>query len=335
MPKDILLYGQINEVSSAKFLTDMEAASEDEVTIRINTPGGSPEYTWGMIAKFSEHTGKKSVKVDGQALSMGTYFCCYDPAAEGLDVSQFLIHRAAYPEWYECEYMDEATKTNLVNVNASLQKALFAKIDVPALQTIMDGRPELNGAKVKDIFSMDSRIDVYLNATEAKKIGLISKIVKITPSKAAEVSKHLMAALGLPGQEKTAKQNSNPENMTIEALKAQHPEVYNALVNQTLKAERDRVGAYLAFVDVSKKEVLEGIKSGEALSQTAMAEFSIKLTTSNSLAALKTESAEDVATDETKEEKEAKAKKAEVVTAEKAKEDFMASFRKEANLKVA
>ena len=138
---------------------------------------------------------------------------------------------------------------------------------------------------------MDDRLDVFMSAKEAKKIGLVSKINKITPSKRSELN---IAAAKIAASnnidptfipEKESKQvvtNKKVDKMTIEKLRAEHPEVYSAIVAE----ERDRVGAYLAFVEVDAKAVSEGIKSGDRMSQTMMAEMAIKMNATATLAAV-------------------------------------------------
>ena len=100
---EILLYGSIDGESSSDFIEDFteKTANNEDVVVRVNTPGGNPEYTFGMVAKFSEYTGKKKIQVDGKAYSGGLYFLCYGEENESLDVSEFLLHRAAYPSYYE------------------------------------------------------------------------------------------------------------------------------------------------------------------------------------------------------------------------------------------
>lgn len=119
------------QVTSLKILLEKTANNED-IVVRVNTPGGNPEYTFGMVAKFSEYTGKKKIQVDGKAYSGGLYFLCYGEENESLDVSEFLLHRAAYPFllrkrpriFYIC------SKRNLERINKSLRKAFEAKVDV-------------------------------------------------------------------------------------------------------------------------------------------------------------------------------------------------------------
>ena len=57
MATEILLYSSIYSFSAESFIKEMEAASGNDVVLRINTPGGDPQAGFGMIAKFAEHKG--------------------------------------------------------------------------------------------------------------------------------------------------------------------------------------------------------------------------------------------------------------------------------------
>lgn len=273
MPEDILLYGDINSLSSAAFIGELDEYKEDDIVVRINSGGGSPEYGWGMIAKFVEHTGKKLIKVDGQAHSMAAYFLCYCEDVEALDVAEFVIHRAAYSQWFEStpEYFTDPIKENLIRVNNSLRKALESKIDVAKFE-------ELKGVKIKDIFSMDSRIDVVLSAAEAKKVGLINRIIKITPEKRSEIEAMIGKAAkfsGLTPQKEAIKTEiSKPNIMTIEKLKADHPELFTTVLAQGAANEKDRIGAVLVFTKLDPA-IKAAIDSDKPLTETAKAELTL------------------------------------------------------------
>lgn len=288
MPKELLIYGQIADYTSSDFITKMNEVEENEdLVIRINTNGGSPEYGWGMAAKFNEFKGNKLVKVDGKAYSTGLFFLAYADNVEALDVSELMIHRAAYPEWIEkSEYFTESMKGNLDRINLSLRKAVEAKIDVSKFE-------QLKGVKMKDIFSMDNRIDVFLTAKEAKEIGLINNVVKLTPTKKAEISSFMdvqIAAEYKPFKQEVVKAVKEEEvkpkienKMDINKLRAEHPELFAQVLKQGADAERDRVGAWMAFVDVDAEAVTKGIKDGDVLSATAMAELSRKMFSKDTL----------------------------------------------------
>jgi ATP-dependent protease ClpP protease subunit len=320
MAKEILLYGDINSDSSILFITGLNDAIADDISVRVNTPGGNPEYGWGSVAKFAEHPGKKGCKVDGKAHSFGLYFLCYTDDVEALDVSTFLIHRAAYPSWLEqSDYFTDALKGNLATINANLKKALENKIDVPALEAIMESKPETKGKTFKDIFSMDGQLDVFLNASEAKKIRLIKKINKITPAKKSEIESLMFEVSALHnGFEISAKKdpeiNLNKNKMiTIETLKAEHPGVYAQIialgVEQGVRQEKDRVEACLVFNEIDPVGVKAAIEAGVPLSQKQMSEFALKTMSASALKKIGEESPKEVKTTEVKTKSEAELKK--------------------------
>lgn len=318
---EILLYGPIWQQSSAEFINAInEIEGDGGLKIRINSEGGDVMYGWGCIAKYKEFTGEKLVVVDGQAMSMAFYFLCYSDNSEALDVSRFLIHRAAYSKWYEDEYMTEAEKLSLTQINADLEKAFRNKVDVEKFE-------QITGFKVKDIFSMDSRIDVEINAKQAKQIGLISKINTITPQKKAEINAQMQrvaASYGFTVNENTTAEtaqnsiNSKINNkMTIEQLRAEHPELVAQIVASAIRDEKDRVGAWMKFMSVDAEAVTAGINSGEQVSQTVMADMMVKMGTQKTLQGVQASTeAIKVETEKIEDEKDEKPNKVEAMKSE-------------------
>jgi len=282
------------QYSAEAFITAMnEVPDGEDLVVRINSEGGSPEYGWGMVAKFSEFKNKKLVKVDGMAHSMALYYLCYADDAEALDVAQFTLHRAAYSAWFEkSEYMTDDMWNTLNAVNKKLRAALEAKIDVAKFEA-------LKGVKVADIFSNDTRIDVTLTASEAKKIGLINRTTNITPAKKAEITglvKNLsmgketetrIAALyaaevtsaplgNREAQDGKKLTDKNLNKMDILTLRAEHPAVYAEIMKLGAAEERNRVGAWMAYSEIDAAAVKKGIEDGSELTTKAMAEFQVK-----------------------------------------------------------
>lgn len=289
MAKEVLLYGSIDSYSSSEFIREFAEAEEgnEPITVRVNTPGGSPEYGFGMVSKFAEYTGEKKVKVDGKAHSMGLFYCVYAPKenVEALDVSEFLLHRAGYPSYWEndASFFTEQVRANLERINKSLRTAFENRVDVPLFE-------QLTGYKIKDVFSMDSRIDVFFDAKVAKKVGLISKINPITPQKTAEINS-LLSVMACKSFEIAAlsvetNQNSNQNKMTLDELKAKHPEAFAEAVALGASKENDRVKSIMVFAHLDLKSCKEAIDSGKELTATQMAEFSLKAMSPEALAKL-------------------------------------------------
>ena len=312
MAKEVLLYGRIDSEKAELFHESLqEIEGNDEMMLRINTIGGSPEYGWGVTAMWNEIKTPKKIRVDGQAHSFGAFMLCYTENTEALDVAEFLIHRAAYPSWMESSpEFDDATKGNLIRVNKSLETAFRNKVDVVKFEAL----PQMAGKKIKDIFSMDSRIDIYLTAKEAKSIGLINKVIPLTPSITAEITAYAKAASSevfIPKVEtELPKPINKPKKMTAEQLKSEHPEVFNAIAKSAVDAERDRVGAWMAFNDIDAVAVAKGITEGKQMSQTDMADFTRKGIAKGAVAAAEAESTTTIVEPETKTPEQDAAEKA-------------------------
>lgn len=282
MAKEILLYSYMYDFMIANIITEINAAEGQEIKLRVNTPGGDVLDSYGLVAKLKEQKIDPSIMVDGKANSMGAFLCCYFNKVKALNVSTLTFHRAAYPQWFESNpiYFTTEAKASLEKVNKDLREAMEGKIKAA------DWKKE-TGYTIDQLFSMDGRIDVTIDADQALRLGLIEEIVNITPEKRAEIENKVYAiaafAAGIKPAETpeapTATQPTKilkPNTMTIQELKAAHPEAYAAAVKEGVTAERDRVGSFLAFIDVDPAEVAKGIKSGEALTATATAEFSRK-----------------------------------------------------------
>jgi ATP-dependent protease ClpP protease subunit len=332
MAKDILIYGRINSETAKGFFDAVDATTTDEnseVVIRIATDGGEPEYGWGISAKISELKNKK-IKVDGKAYSYGVFALCYAKKEDidSLDVAQYMVHRAAYADWFESsDWFTEELKENLKNINTNFEKAFRNRIDVAAFENLPQVKEK--GITIKDIFSMDSRIDVFFTAQDAKKIGLIGSITKITPSKQTEINtllEKIQAGVNINQFEKEVvlTENQNPTDMTIEKLKTDFPTIYSSIfelgVTAGKKVEKDRVGSCLVFLDVDKKEVLAAIEKGDPLTETQKSEFALKAANPKKLAEIEKESPETVITSE--------APTAEVTAQEKKVADFSTAVDK-------
>lgn len=300
--KEILLYGSIYTYGAESFINSMNDAEDEDIVIRVNSDGGSPETGWGMIAKCAEHKGKVKMKVDGKAHSTAAYMLCYAEDVECLDVSQFLLHRAAYAYWIEnnAELMTQAMKDNLAFVNGKLRKALESKIDVAKFE-------QLKGVTLDALFSTDSRIDVMLSPAEAKKIGLVNRVVSITPQKKAEIDSYMQMAAH--AQPVPAPKPTNPiiTKMDITKLKAEHPAVYAEVIALGVAQEKDRVEACMVFMEIDPAGVKAAIESGKQLSAKQMADFTLKAVSGKRVEAIATEGAEEVKTDEVKKKAETEA----------------------------
>lgn len=292
MKKQVLLYSAIYSYTAASFIKDLADNKNSNIEIRVNTPGGSVLDGYGMIAQIAEHEKDIFLKIDGQAASMGAILCLFVPTQniEALDVSTFLFHRAAYGWWIEDDKkaFTPELQASLKKVNDHLRAAMEGKFT--AEQWFKE-----TGVSLDDLFSIDSRIDVEINAEQAKRLGIVGRINVITPEKRAEINSlsERIAAIKLPEATNIPvapidNNNSNQNNntMTFDELKSKYPDAYKAAFAEGQSQERDRVCAYMAFAHVDLETVKKSIADGKNITQTEMAEFSVKMLATSQLNAL-------------------------------------------------
>lgn len=315
MAKEILLYSGIYSYTAEAFINALEEFKAEDLVIRQNTPGGSVNYGWGMIAKMQEHEGKITIKIDGASQSMGLYMLPFADYVEATDVATGLLHRAdgyvSSPE--DQKYLDDRNK--------DLRAKFAAKINEAKLK-------ELKGISLDDVFASDKRIDVSLTAKEMKAIGLVDKIVKLTPKEIEAIDNRMFDIAAKKTEESKPKPEILTQKnkvMTLAEIKANHPALYAEIIALGVADERDRVGAWMAFADIDPVAVKAGIDSGKDLTRKETAEFTRKGMSAEGLTALSKESAKEVKTPE----QEIAAKTAD----EKKKADFEKEVRAELGLK--
>jgi len=275
--------------------------ADGDITVRINSGGGEPDYGWGMVAKFKEYEGNKTVKIDGKAYSMAAFIAMYADNVEALDVSTFMVHRAAYPTWFEgSEYFTKELKENLTSINKSLEAAFRARVDVEKFETLKD-------VKVKDIFSMEDRIDVFLTAKDAKKIGLVSKIIKITPKKAAEINSQVKIAAEIDSDLTVEAPEQKPTNKDIQKqintkmnkseLREKHPELFAEIVGLGVEQEQERVSAWAKWNEIDPALAMKGIEGKDEIKASNISEFQVAALKALQKKGVEADSTEDVKLD--------------------------------------
>lgn len=292
MAKDILLYGSIWEYNALYFFDQINEATEEdasaEMTLRINCDGGSPDYGMSMIEKIQELADQIRVKVGAMAHSMALFILCYIETSrvECIDTTQAVLHRAAYPSWMEssASFPDSIYQQMMVKTNKDLEKAFRASVDVEVLESLPQFKDK--NLTLKDVFSLETRIEILLTAADLKKIGLVSKINKITPTKTAEMKSQIAAfnnCRSLKEFKMAAQAVNKPEEIqnpiamtTLAELKEKFPALYALAVADGVKAEKDRVGAVMVFAHLDLPGAKKIIESGEPMTATQMAEFSLK-----------------------------------------------------------
>lgn len=275
MPKELYLYSPIYDFVAESVNKQLGTVKESEsLTFRINSPGGYTNAGFSVLSKLSERKSKTNAIIDGQAKSMGAYLLPFFDYVIANDTSELMLHKAAYSKWYE---PTEQEQRSLERTNALFEEKMRKKVE---------GKPGAESFLAK-LFDKEKRNDVELTPMEAKKLGIVDEVRILEPKAFFDAQICAMVdedeEIKIVKKEVEQKQEYHTKisnNMTLDELKAKHPEVYSQIFNlgvtEGKKAEKDRAEAWGVFAEINPKAVKEGIESGEAITQKAMAEFALQ-----------------------------------------------------------
>ena len=306
MANTLLFYDDFNIDSARKFNTELfQLDRTADLTVRINTPGGDVE-TGGeaMISGLSEVTGKKTAIVDGFAASMGAMMLLYfdEVILNDAGIPKIMFHKAAFPSWYKPSKDQEESLSRL---NDNFEKRIKIKVDGK------EGAEDF----ISKVFEKDKRNDVYLTAEDALRLGIATSIRRIEPTAYEGVK--IVARLENTTTTKSEQVNKPKKEgmeITLEQLETAKKEAYASGV----KAEQDRVGAWLALAEIDSAAALKGASDPEAkVTQTVNAQFMVIAMKKTRINAHADDNAENTTTTEPdspkpKEQVEAEAKQAEI-----------------------
>lgn len=286
--KELYLYSNIYDYTAAALISQMEDAAGVDILLRENTNGGDPQAAYGIIAKMLERkaAGRKTdIQVDGKAYSSGFFILPFASSVTALNVSDFILHRAAYPAKFE---PSPAEAESLRKLNKDLRDALESKIDAVKFTAI-------SGVTMDNVFDENQRIDVKLTAAQAKEIGLVDKIIDINESQIAAENRSIIFDSFIPKVDaSTIKPNVENLNtnrvMDVNKIQSEFPAVHAEIANAGITAERERVKQWMVFNDVDPKGVSAGIESGKSMTASEQTDFTRKAASADALAALKKES---------------------------------------------
>ncbi len=270
MAKEIILYSGLYSYTAETVVRDMGRLEDDEdITVRLNSPGGDVNAGFAIISRMSELTGRKNVVVDGQASSMAAFMLVFFDHGTANDTSSLMFHKAAYNSWYE---PTEAEKKELKIMNAKFEEQMRKRVD---------GKP---GAEelLAELFEADARNNVNITPQKAKALGIIDEVRTLEPRAYSGMQ---LVAMHDEGEDiiiKEAKIVTKPkiESMTPEELLAKHPATHATIlalgVSQGVTAQKDISEAWALYAEIDPKATAEGIASGVAPSIKVMAEMGLK-----------------------------------------------------------
>ena len=208
MAKPILLFKPIYEDTAQEIVVQLLASESDVVDIWMNTPGGAISCGWSILATLNELNKQVDITVLGNADSFGFFMLLFSRKNKAFDSSNFTVHRAA-------SFWEEAMTEEELKVIEDRNKVFRSKMDSRLNEAKFK---EVTGVSFDDIFTMKDRLDVTLNAQQAKEIGLIDEVVTINTARREEIEGRYIndiAALAIPkkGGKVISNINTNNNNM--------------------------------------------------------------------------------------------------------------------------
>lgn len=271
MTKELYIYSPIYDFTAESANKQLSNIGDDEdLLIRLNSPGGNVNAGFSFLSKLSERKTKTKAIIDGQAKSMAAYWLPFIDYVTSNDTSDIMFHKAGYPDWYEAT---EKEKESLRRTNDKFEEKMRIKVS---------GKPGAESFLSK-LFADGVRNDVELTPQEALVLGIVDEVRVLEPA-AFDLGIQIVAMAEVvnnsPEQRASSNNNQKDKSMDLEKLKAEHPALYAQVIamgsEMGVSAERDRVGAWMAFNDIDSEAVAKGIEDGANLSQKAMATFTAK-----------------------------------------------------------
>lgn len=160
---------------------------------------------------------------------------------------------------------------------------LLDPINESFINTVLNNRPQLKGSNFDNghtVFAKDG-IGTFIDG-----IASFDEVVQmvLNDSKSNNNKSSLI---------------NNSSKMTRADLQNQFPDLASSIVEEGINQERERVKSWLVYSSADSDSVIEGIKSGEKLTDSKREEFMVKMNSKNQLENFKNDSAPAVATEET------------------------------------
>lgn len=263
--KTIVIDGVIGwDIAGYHIRSLLKDAGGEELDVQIASPGGYVDDGLEIFNLFRNYEGKVTMHLMGQAASMASYIAMAGDYVKAEDNCVFMIHNVwglgvgDYREMKKCAEVYEG-------LTGLLAKAYAKKAgeNVDKIRALMDdeswyfGNEMLDAGFVDEIIETDKEKDKNSAITLAKsKFRNCLKTMRDAEDRKENTEK-IASLLGMNIKKTTdSESNSNkPASeggrnkegviMTLEELKAQHPDIYNAAREDGVKAERSRVSAHL------------------------------------------------------------------------------------------
>lgn len=290
--KTITIDGVIGwDVSAADVRQQIKEAKGEDLTIEINSPGGMVTEGIAIFNAIKNAPGEKTSHITGLAASMGSYIALAAGRVTAEPNAIYMIHNAGMIAMGDHNQLRKAADI-AEGMSKILATAYVAKTGKPAdeIKAMMDKETFLYGAEIKDAGFADAIIGdsqegdkasaiLQTRAAVASADDLIKRLVneRDTEQAAAALAdvlpkqeKKTAGVAGAAGESGT--KTKGGKTMTLEQIKAEHPDIAATLRDEGMQAERKRVAGLSAWKGINAdadKAVEEAVATGKAYDEVA------------------------------------------------------------------
>ncbi|MCM3632942.1 head maturation protease, ClpP-related [Paenibacillus camelliae] len=278
----------LDAISPNRVLNELEKAGGEDIELYINSGGGSVFAGSEIFTALKEYPGKITSKITGVAASAATFFVLASDEVYISPLGQMMIHNAATSTDGD-RFAHTSNLEMLEGVDKAIAKVYQAKTKMSDadLLDFMRKTTWMNADKsVQMGFANSVMFEEEVDATNSANAGF--ELPQEVIDKLKDVLlKNVMANMTADGvsigiepinslqnlpQQQTNERNDKP--MKLEELKAQHPDLYNEVLNagktEGVTAERSRIVALNALAnspgaaEIVAKAIENGTSAGEA-----------------------------------------------------------------------
>ena len=266
---ELFVYGDISdsaywdEVGAKEFVADLSKVTSNDITVRINSGGGSVFAGFAMYNSLKQHKANVTVRVDGLAGSAASIVAMAGDKIIMPLGSMMFIHNS----W-------TVTAGNSGELKEHAE--MLSKIDTTMLE-VYKAKTGLDEATIKDLMDKDS----WLTANEAKNLGFATDIEDVNVAASLDGKNLVLGSVkfdydklpknGLKidiGASIEANTNQKKEiQMKFEDVKAQFANELKALTDEAyangVKAENQRLKEIDDLEVIGHKNLVVAAKYGE------------------------------------------------------------------------
>lgn len=293
---ELILYGEIRSnkpwwsegqmITPEEFLKDMKTLrNKNKVTVRINSRGGDVFAAQAIFTHLKTLKAKVEIIIEGIAASAATIITCAGDTVKISPGSAFMIHNPSITVWDSFEAKDlEQLKEMLDSVKNCIIETYCTKTTLSKLELadMMDAETWLTGREAVE----KGFCDELLEDTKVTNNILNNRMVLVN-----NVAHDLSGFKNMPVFEPVnikqepqdnqignapanltkENQNEGSSTMTLEEIKANHPQLVEQIKNEAKQEERERIKAIENISATIGKELVAKAKFEEPMDAKELA----------------------------------------------------------------